>query len=267
MLKKLLLPIICILFPISMAGQKNQLPRLERAKMSIISILKNQKYDVQINAGLISFSDGLYTYSLDCTEESDELFFGKLFVTFDYNDVVTYDRVNKFSLNHNYKATKIVQSEDNYSVRSEFYFSDPDFIFESSGLFINTIRKAESMLVAKCQSDSEEIFVKIDSLTVNVKRDTIPPIIDGNINISTNKSCGDTVTVYVRIYCDNILTRKEMSPQNYSFINRLVIQDETHVYPLGEWELPDNYGPDSAIRYEIWDEQNSCLAIEEINQS
>ena len=266
MFKGFITILICFLFPFSMAGQRNQLPRLERAKMSIVNILKNLDYESRVTDGIIVFSDGTRSFSLDCIEETDEVFFGKLYVSYGYDDVVTFERVSRFALTHNYKATKIVQSENEYTFRSEFYFSDPDYVYESIGLFLNTMKKAESMLKSICQTYAAEKTVSIDSLQISYDTNSIPFTIKGSIVLDSKNAIGDTITVMVRVYCDNALMMNGFSAENYSFIERIVIAGEHQVCELSEWVFPESFKGSSNIRYEVWDERGRHLFSKEVKE-
>ena len=258
--------IACMFTPMAMSGQRNQLPRLDRAKMSIVNILKNLNYEAQLNSGTISFSDGQRSYKIDCVEETDALLFGKLSVSYDYDELVTYERVSMFAENHNYKATKIVQNKNEYSFRCEFYFSDTDFIYESIGLFINTIKKAESMLKSKCLSYAEKKFIGIDSLQVYHNADTIPNTIKGKIVVDSNNAVGDTITVKVRIYCDNALMMNDFSNDKYSFLQRIEIINDHQQTVLSTWPLSEKFSKISCLRYEIWDENDHYISSIELNE-
>lgn len=264
--KWLLLIVSCLFIPMTMSGQRNQLPRIDRAKMSIVNILKNLNYETQLKSGTIVFSDGKRTYNIDCSEETEEMFFGKLSMTCDYDEMITFDRVARFALNHNFKATKIVQNESGYSIRSEFYFTDPDYVYESVGLFLNTIKKAESMLKAKCQNYSEEKSVCIDSLKLSLDLESEIKSIRGTIVIDSNKAIGDTISVMVRVYCDNYLTMNDFSSDNYSFIEKIVIENDHQNYELAPWVLPEVYRSNSNLRYEIWDDNARYICSKEIKE-
>lgn len=264
--KWLLFVVTCLFSPITLSGQRNQLPRIDRAKMSIVNILKNLDFDTQLNSGVIYFSDGQCSYILECAEETDALFFGKLSTPYNYDNLVTYERVSMFADNHNFKATKIVQNENEYSFRSEFYFSDTDFIYESIGLFINTIKKAESMLKFKCLSYAEKKVIDIDSLRVYHNTDSIPNTIKGEIVIKSNKAVGDTITVMVRIYCDNALIMDDVSTDKYSFSQRIIIMNDHQITELNPWVLSDRFSKSSYLRYEIWDENDHYISSTELKE-
>lgn len=255
----IILACLCIFSPLSLMGQYNQLPRISRVQKSIMSILKDLNYEPRINSGVISFTDDSRTFSLECSEETDTLFFGKLSVFFEYNENETYERVNRFSLSHNFKATKILQAENGYSFRSEFYFSDPYFIFESLDLFLSTIRKAESMLKAYCIAPPEDRFVRIDSLKVSLDQDITPKTINGSLFIFSNHALGDTISLYIRIYSDNSLLIDDHSPSDFSFVEMISIVDNQHTYVLAPWELPETVLPLSSLRYEVWDSMGRYL--------
>lgn len=257
--------IFCFILPLTMSGQRNQLPRLDRAKVSISSILRNLKYDTSLHDGIIMFSDGQRSYSLECTEESESMFFGKISTYFDYDEVVTYPKVAQFTLNHNFKVTKIVQNDDTFSLRSEFYFSDPDFVYESVGLFLSTFRKAESMLKAYCQTSTDEKAVSIDSLQVHFEADSIPRV-RGAFVIDSRNSIGDTVAVKVRVYCNNTLIINSHSPEGFSLIDRIVIENTHQNCTLTSFEIDVNHLNNPNIRYELWDERDRYLCSLTVNQ-
>ena len=234
--------------------------------MSIANILRNLKYNVHFDDGDVFFTDGAHTYCLECSEETDDLFFGQLSAIFEYDDIVTYDRVNQFNLSHNFKATKIIQTKNNYSFRSEFYFDDSDFIHESIGLYVSTMKKAESMLIADCQSDSEKQVVEIASIQTRIDREAIPKTINCSILVISNDFTGDTLSLFVRIYYGNTLLRNDSSPIDFSFMDQLSIFEDEQQCTLIPWELPESYDPNSIIRYEIWDNRGQCLVTNEFNE-
>ena len=122
------------------------------------------------------------------------------------------------------------------------------------------------MLLAYCQAKADEKTINIDSLQIHYQIDSIPRTINGSMVIDSNKAVGDTVIVMVRIYCDNSLMINNLSPDNYSFIEKIAIKNGHQNCELIPWEISNDLQGMSYIRYEIWDENNHYLRSVEIKE-
>ena len=247
------------IFASSIVGAQN-FPRLEVLKIEIVRVLNDLKLSPKMSKNnTISFFYEGNAYSLEYSEEEENLYFGSITRYQEYSDEISVAEIRNFNDSYNYKAVKVLDEGECFVIRSEFFFKNKETFRNVCPQLLKSMSRTMRSLTRSASNFSRDSLLVVRSLKpVIVYSDSTATAINAMASIDAEYS--GSYVVGLRIYRNNSLMVFGEKDCDYSRLDTLNLEKKNNLVKLSIC-LADSIPQQDKLRYELW-YNDKCIVSE-----
>lgn len=247
------------IFASSIVGAQN-FPRLEVLKIEIVRVLNDLRLSPKMSKdNIISFTYEGNAYSLEYSEEEENLYFGSITRYQDYSDKISVAEIRNFNEGYNYKTVKVQDNGDGFVIKSEFFFDDKETFRNICPQLLKSMSRTMRSLTRSASNFTRDSLLVIRRLDpVAVYSDSTATAINARVSIDAEYS--GSYIVGLRIYRNNSLMVFGEDDCDYSRLDTLNLEKNNNLVKLSTC-LTDSLRQQDRLRYEVW-HNDRCIASE-----
>ena len=260
MMKKHCLIFLAVsIFASSIVGAQN-FPRLDVFKIEIVRILNDMKLSPKMSKdNTISFSYEGMSYSMEYSEEGENLYFGAIKRYQEYSDGISAAEIRNFNEGYNYRCVKVLDDGDGFVIKSEFFFDDKETLRNMCPQLLKSMSRTMRALTRSASNFTRDSLLVVRSLEpVAVFADSTDVSITALAAIDTD--CPGKYMVGLRIYRNNCLMSFDDISDDFSRLDTLILEKRNPLVKLSTC-VADSLCQNDRLRYELWHNEN-CIASE-----